>query len=87
MKKEFNVDYFYDKINDGKISEDEEFYFGGQNINFFKRCAELGLVELNTNFIAFISSAFSTQFFLESKLSIHIDTCNIYYDRLKRIYF
>ena len=80
LKKEFNINHIYEEINDGKILAELEFSFGGPNISFFQKYARLGLDEEKTNFVDFLFSDFATQIFLESKLSIHIDTAYIYYD-------
>ena len=81
MKKEFNHDHLYDKINDRKIPEKLEFYFGGSNLNFLIKCKELRMDEDNTNFVDFISLDFCNTIFF-SKPSIHSETGKIYYDGL-----
>ena len=48
----------------------------GQTLTFWRN------PKINLNFVDFLSSDISTQFFLESKLSIHSETGNIYYDGL-----
>ena len=64
------------------MPEQIEFYFGGDNENFFTRCASLGLDNENENFIYFVSSDYSSRIMRESKISIHIETGNLYRENL-----
>ena len=45
-----------DEIDAGDIPREIEFYFGGENHNFFLMCSQLGLNKDNENFIDFLSS-------------------------------
>ena len=76
LKKEFNLNHIYEEINDGKILAELEFHFGGPN----KNVQDWGWTKKRQIFIDNLSSDFAPQIFLESKLSFHIDTGNIYYD-------
>ena len=63
-----------------QIPKESEFYFGGENENFFLMCLQLGLNKDNENFIDFLSSNIGSQIFRENMLSIHIETENIFCD-------
>ena len=82
LREEYDFEDLFRKINDGKVPEQIEFYFGGDNENFFTRCAWLGLDNKNENFIEFFSSDYSSRILRESKISIHIETGNLYYENL-----
>ena len=69
-----------DEIDIRKIPREIEFYFGGENYNFFLMCSQLGLNEDNENFIDFLSSDIGSQIFREIMLSIHIEMGNSFYD-------
>ena len=76
------MDHLFDKINYGKIPADLEFYFAGRNTNFFMKFFNLGLTPDNQNSVDFISIEYCAEIMRESKLSIHIETGNIYYDNM-----
>ena len=43
-------------------------------------CSNLNLNRKNLDFLDFLSSDIGSQIFREKMLSIHIETCNIFYD-------
>ena len=63
MIDEFNLIRLYQKIQNGAVSRELEFYFGGLHENFFKKRAELDLDAENVKFIDFLSSDFAQQMF------------------------
>ena len=67
------------EIDAGKILGEIEFYFGGENDNFFLMCSQLGLNK-DENFIDFLPSDIGLQILRENMLSIHIKTGNIFYN-------
>ena len=69
-----------DEKDVGKIPMEIEFYFGGENYNFFLMCSQLGLNRDNENFIDFLSLDIGLQIFREIMLSIHIKMGNIFSD-------
>ena len=58
MKKKESKKQEDDKINQGNIPSELEFYFGGHNPNFFRACAILNLSNDNANFIWYLASDF-----------------------------
>ena len=49
---------------------------------FFTRCALLALDNENENFLDFLSGDYSSRIMRESKISIHIETGNVYFENL-----
>ena len=56
INNEIDLNRLKDEIDAGKISRGIEFYFGGQNHNFFFMCSKLNLSNDNENIINFLSS-------------------------------
>ena len=79
---EFSLKYLHEEINEGKVPTELEFYFGGENKNFFLKCLTLDLDDKNKNFIDFIASEIGEEIFLQSKLSIYLKTGNVYCENL-----
>ena len=82
LNEEYDFEDLFEKINDGEMPELIEFYFGGGNEHFITRCASLSLDNENESFIDFLSSYFSSRIMRECKISIHIETGNVYYGHL-----
>ena len=82
LKKDYDFETLFKKINEGEVPEELEFYFGGENQNFLLKCMSLNLNHNNINFIDFLSSDYCSQIMRESKISIHMETENIYCDNL-----
>ena len=80
IQQEIDLTRLKDEIDPGEIPREIEFYFGGENDNFFLMCSQLGLNKDNENFIDFLSSDISSQIFRENMLSIHIEVGNIFYN-------
>ena len=51
INEEIDLKKVTDKINQGNIPSELEFYFGGHNPNFFRACAILNLSNGDANFI------------------------------------
>ena len=79
---EFSLKHLPEEINKGKIPTELEFYFEGENKNFFLKCLTLDLDEKNKNFIDFIASEIGEEIFLQSKLSVYLKTGNVYCENL-----
>ena len=79
---EFSLKYLHEEINEGKVPTELEFYFGGENKNFFLKCLTLDLDDKNKNFIDFIASEIDEEIFLQSTLSIYLKTGNVYCENL-----
>lgn len=80
IKDKIDLQMLTDKINQGNILSEIEFYFRGPNPNYFQACANLGLKDNNSNFIDFLGSDLGSQILRVNMLSIYIETGNIFYD-------
>ena len=79
IKKEIDLTRLKDELDAGKVLKEIEFYFGGQNCNFFM-CSKLNLNNGNENFVDFLFSDIGSHILKENMLSIHIRTGNIFYE-------
>ena len=75
INDEIDLNRLKDEINAGKIPRKIEFYFGGQNYNFFLVCSKLNLSKENY----FLYSDIGSQILRENMLSIHTETGNIFF--------
>ena len=69
------------------IPKEIEFYFGGDNKNFFPTCTSLDLNSDNENFVGFLSKDFSYKIMTENKIAKHIETGNIYARQTQASFF
>ena len=82
FKAEYHLDKLTDEIDNGQVPEQLELYFGGDNENLFRQFLSLSPTPASANFIDFISSDFGAGILRQKKLSIHIETGNLYYDNM-----
>ena len=78
--KQYQIDTLTDEIDQGRIPEILEFYFGGPDDSFFTRVLDLNPDEDTILFIQLIATNYGSQIMNESRLSIHIGTGDLYYD-------
>ena len=57
-----------------------EFFYGGENENFYLSCQLLNLSEENKNFFEFLNRDICEKILTDNKLLIPIETGNIFYD-------
>ena len=67
------------KLFPGKYPEKLNFTLEGQIKTLFM-CSNLNFNRKNLDFLDFLSTDIGSQIFREKMLSIHIETCNIFYD-------
>ena len=82
IENEYIFSLIFDQLNEGKSPKQFEFYFGGNNRNFFLRCAIFGLNSDNEKFVDFLSSYFGKKIMTENKISIHVKMGNLYSDNM-----
>ena len=86
FNREHSLDKLADKldagIDSGDVLELLEFYFSGQNERFFSVVRMLAPNPANLNFIDFLASDFGSRLMRENRLSIHIETGDLYYKDL-----
>ena len=80
FKRNYNLDKLI--VDNGQVPEQLEIYFGGENESFFRQLLSLSPTPANVNFFYFLSSDFGTEIMRQNKLSIHIETGNLYYDNM-----
>ena len=78
--KQYQIDTLTDEIDQGRIPEILEFYFGGPDDSFFTRVLDLNPDEDTILFIQLIATNYGSQIMNESRLSIHTGTGDLYYD-------
>ena len=82
IKRSYNLDKSVDEIDNVQVPEQLEIYFGGKNENFLAQLLNISPMPANANFLDFLSSEFGTKIMRQNKLSIHIETGNLYYDNI-----
>ena len=82
FKRYYNLDKLADELDNGQVPDQLEFYFGSDNENFFRQLLSLSPTPANTNFLDFISSDFGMEIMRQNRLSIHIETGNLYYNNI-----
>ena len=80
FKQEYQIDNLTDEIDQGKITEMLELYFGGENKNFLKRIRDLSPDKETMFFTEFLATNFGSCIMKENNSSIHIDTGDLYYN-------
>ena len=80
--REYNLDKLADEIDFGEVPDQLEFYFGGENDNFFTNLISLTPTPSNANFLDFLWSDYFAEIMRQNQLSIHIESGNLYYKSL-----
>ena len=82
FKTDYNLDRLAVELDARQLPDQLEFYFGGQNENFFSRLLSLTPTPSNANFLDFLASAFGAEITTQNLLSIHIESGNLYCNNL-----
>ena len=86
FNREHGLDKLVDEldagIDSGDVPESLEFYFGGQNENFFSAATILAPNPANANFIDCLASDFGSRLMRENRLSIYIEAGDLYHKDL-----
>ena len=77
FKKEYNLDKLAAELEEGFVPGILEFYFGGE-----KKVEEYLPNSKTVNFIDFLTSDFGSRIMRENNLFIHIESGNLYYNRI-----
>ena len=80
FKKQYQIDTLTDEIDQGRIPEILEFYFGGSDDSFFTRVLDLNPDEDTMLFMQFLATDYGSQIMKQNRLSIHSTTGDLYYD-------
>lgn len=78
VKEEYNFDEIKDALDQAIVPQQQDFFYGGADQNFFQACEFLALSTENREFIAFLISD-RGQNMMKNSLPIHIKTGNIFY--------
>ena len=79
IKDEYNFHDIKYAFDEGKIPQQLEFFFGGDNDNLVYTCNFLSLNEGNNEFILFLCSDTGQNIMTNNILSIHIESGDIFY--------
>ena len=80
FKKEYSIDTLTDEIVQGRVPEISDFDFGGQSEAFFRKISEFTPDDETLFFIEFLTTDFGSNAMKQNRLSIHINTGDLYYD-------
>ena len=69
-------------MDEGKVPEMLEFYFGRVNDRFFEALRHLSPNNQTATFIDFLTTDYESRLMRENNLSIHIESGNLYYNGL-----
>ena len=75
-----NFDQIRDTLNDGEIPPELEFFNGGKNPRLDHVINSIGIDQESREFLSFLQDDICESLMQRNKLSIHIETGNIYYD-------
>ena len=80
FKKQDQIDTLTDEIDQGRIPEILEFYFGGPDDSFFAKILDLNSDEDTMLFMEILATDYGSQIMKQNRLSIHSSTGDLYYD-------
>ena len=79
IKEEYNFDEIKDAFDEGTITQQLDFFYGGEDSNFNRAVEFLSLSNENREFIAFLLSDLGQNLMTNNSLSIHIEGGDIFY--------
>ena len=78
---EYNIPDMKDTMDEtGQVPESIYFFYGGDSQQFVDAVEFIGLSPINRQFAAFLHSDLGRQTMIQNKLSIHVESGNIFYD-------
>ena len=78
---EYNIDDIKDTMNEtGQVPESIYFFYGGDSQQFVDALEFIGLSPINREFVTFLLSDLGRQTMTQNKLSIHVESGDIFYD-------
>ena len=80
FKKQDQIDMLTDEIDQGRVPEILEFYFGGPDDSFLTKILDLNPDEDAVLFMQFLAPDYRSHIMKQKRLSIHSSTCHLYYD-------
>ena len=80
FKKQYQIETLTDEIDQGRITEILEFYFGGPDYSFFAKILDLNPDEDTMLFMQLLATDYGSQIMKQNRLSIHSSTGDLCYD-------
>ena len=80
IKNEYGFEDIKDTMDEGNVPENIYFFYGGESDNFYRALEFVGLSPMNREFGAFLMSDLGRQVMTENKLSIHVESGDIFYE-------
>ena len=78
--EEYGFEDIKDSLDKGNVPETIYFFYDGENDNFDGFLEFLGLMPMNREFGAFLMSDLGRRIMVENKLSIHVESGDIFYE-------
>ena len=79
--EEYDISGMKEKMDEtGQVPESIYFFYGGDSQNFVDALEFIGLSPINREFAAFLLSDLGRQTMTQNKLSIHVESGDIFYD-------
>ena len=80
IKEEYSFEDTKDDFDDGYVPDSVYFFYGGESENFARAVEFLGPDADNREFAAFLLSDLGRQVVTSNRLSIHVETGDIFYE-------
>ena len=80
IKDEYRFEDIKDSMDEGIVPDNIYFFYGGENDNFHRSLEFISLSPVNREFGAFLMSDLGRQVMTENKLSIHVESGDIFYE-------
>ena len=80
IKEEYGFEDITETMDKGNVPENIYLFYCGESDNFCRALEFVGLSIMNREFGAFLMSDLGRQVMTENKLSIHVETADIFYE-------
>ena len=80
IKEEYGFDDIKEFFNEGKVTENIYFFYGGESENFYRAVEFMGPDAENREFAAFLMFDMGRQVMASNRLLIHVETGDIFYE-------
>ena len=80
IKEEYGFEDIKETMDEGNVPENIYFFYCGESDNFYRALEFVGLSPMNREFGAFLMSDLGRQVMTENKLSIHVESGDIFYE-------
>ena len=81
IKYEYNIDGMKNTMDEtGQVPENIYFFYGGDSQQFVDSFEFIGLSSINREFATFLPTELGRQTMTQNKLSIHVESGDIFYD-------